>query len=443
MHSVKSSILLKLTVVAGLVTFFGGLAVGSTPAWAHDMLPSPDVSAFGDAVPHGSTSAIDLRAPVTGMTRTPDGAGYWEVAADGGVFSFGDAQFFGSMGAKALNQPVTGMAATPDGGGYWLVAADGGIFSFGDAQFFGSIGAKPLNQPVTGMTRTPDGAGYWLVAADGGIFSFGDAQFFGSMGAKPLNQPVTGMAATPDGAGYWLVAADGGIFSFGDAQFFGSMGAKALNQPVTGMAATPDGGGYWLVAADGGIFSFGRAGYFGSYGGGLPAVGPNYMRFVGLAPTVDGGGYWLVASGFCASPGTFGPTAASGSGSGVATLSQVTVAPILGCAEQVQFTFNSPAPSTVGFDVRYVTAPVASPSGLPMHVAGSAFLQVTLHPAESDGYTGPVDITSPVTSNIVEVRQTQNFEGYMTWIIGLAHAAPVWVGQPNPGASQTFVVDIG
>jgi hypothetical protein len=30
------------------------------------------------------------------------------------------------------------MASTPDGGGYWLVAADGGVFSFGDAGFFGS-----------------------------------------------------------------------------------------------------------------------------------------------------------------------------------------------------------------------------------------------------------------------------------------------------------------
>ena len=65
------------------------------------------------------------------------------------------------------------MAATPDGGGYWLVAADGGIFTFGDARFFGSTGNLHLNQPIVGMAATPDGNGYWLVAADGGIFSFG------------------------------------------------------------------------------------------------------------------------------------------------------------------------------------------------------------------------------------------------------------------------------
>ena len=49
------------------------------------------------------------------------------------------------MGGRPLNQPVVGMASTPDGKGYWLVAADGGIFSFGDAVFHGSMGGIPLN----------------------------------------------------------------------------------------------------------------------------------------------------------------------------------------------------------------------------------------------------------------------------------------------------------
>ena len=66
------------------------------------------------------------------------------------MFSFGDAQFLGSMGGKALNAPIVGAAATPDGGGYWEFAADGGVFSFGDAQFLGSMGGHPLNAPVVG-----------------------------------------------------------------------------------------------------------------------------------------------------------------------------------------------------------------------------------------------------------------------------------------------------
>ncbi len=34
---------------------------------------------------------------------------------------------------------------TADNGGYWEVAADGGVFSFGNATFYGSMGDKPLN----------------------------------------------------------------------------------------------------------------------------------------------------------------------------------------------------------------------------------------------------------------------------------------------------------
>jgi N-acetylmuramoyl-L-alanine amidase len=162
------------------------------------------------------------------------------------VVPFGGA----ALGANSLttpDTPVVGMAPTPDGKGYWLVAADGGIFTFGDAAFYGSEGGVALHEPIVGMAPTPDGKGYWLVAADGGIFTFGDAAFYGSTGALTLNSPVVGMAPTPDGKGYWLVAADGGIFTFGDATFYGSEGGTQLATSVVGMASTPTGNGYWLV----------------------------------------------------------------------------------------------------------------------------------------------------------------------------------------------------
>ncbi len=235
-----------------------------------------------------ATTPVSLHLPVA-MAATPDGGGYWLVAADGGVFAFGDARFSGSTGNIALNAPVVGMAATPDGGGYWLVAADGGVFAFGDARFSGSTGNIALNAPVVGMAATPDGGGYWLVAADGGVFAFGDARFSGSTGNIALNAPVVGMAATPDGGGYWLVAADGGVFAFGDARFSGSTGNIALNAPVVGMAATPDGGGYWLVAADGGVFAFGDAPFHGSASGLLSRAA------VALAAAPDGSGYVVLA----------------------------------------------------------------------------------------------------------------------------------------------------
>ncbi|MHB8288931.1 MAG: hypothetical protein ACYDEY_06790, partial [Acidimicrobiales bacterium] len=54
-------------------------------------------------------------------------------------------------GGRHLNAPIVGMASTPDGGGYWFVAADGGIFSFGNAKFYGSMGGRHLNAPIVGM----------------------------------------------------------------------------------------------------------------------------------------------------------------------------------------------------------------------------------------------------------------------------------------------------
>ena len=63
----------------------------------------------------------------------------------------------------ALNKPIVGMAATPDGRGYWLVAADGGIFSFGDAVFYGSTGGMPSTSRSWAWRPPPTAAatGWW------------------------------------------------------------------------------------------------------------------------------------------------------------------------------------------------------------------------------------------------------------------------------------------
>jgi hypothetical protein len=47
---------------------------------------------------------------------------------------------------------VVGVMGTFDGAGYWLVASDGGIFNYGDAGFSGSSGSLRLNAPVVGGT---------------------------------------------------------------------------------------------------------------------------------------------------------------------------------------------------------------------------------------------------------------------------------------------------
>jgi hypothetical protein len=252
----------------------------------------------------GASSAITGTASAGATAHTAPAPGYWEVAADGGIFTYGSAPFQGSLGGQGLIAPVVGVAATPDGGGYREAQANGIVSSFGDAtplstssgalrvvgiaalsngvydeaysggQVLKQAGTfstysgpiAQLNAPIEGIAASQVDTA-WMVASDGGVFGVDGAPFYGSMGGKVLNAPIVGITATPDGGGYWLVASDGGIFSFGDATFDGSMGGMRLNAPVVGVTATPDGGGYWLVASDGGVFSFGDAVFVGSMGG--------------------------------------------------------------------------------------------------------------------------------------------------------------------------------
>ena len=99
-----------------------------------------DVEHLEDGLVAGSTGAQHLNAAVVGLAPTPDGHGYWEVAADGGVFGYGDAGYYGSLGGAPRLGPVTGIAGSASGHGYWEVAADGGVFGYGDAGFYGSLG---------------------------------------------------------------------------------------------------------------------------------------------------------------------------------------------------------------------------------------------------------------------------------------------------------------
>ena len=61
------------------------------------------------------------------------------------------------------NASFVGMAATPDGKGYWLVAADGGVFSFGDANFYGSEGGQSSPNNFVAMVVMQNGEGYLLL----------------------------------------------------------------------------------------------------------------------------------------------------------------------------------------------------------------------------------------------------------------------------------------
>ncbi len=229
------------------------------------------VFSFGSDRNLGSIN-VKLAKPIVGAAVTPNSAGFWMVASDGGLFAFGNAGFHGSLGAVKLAKPIVAMAATPDGGGYWMVASDGGVFAFGDAGFHGSLGNVHLTKPIVGMASTANGGGYWLVASDGGLFAFGNAAFHGSLGKVHLAKPINAMAPTHDGGGYWLVASDGGLFAFGDATFHGSLGGTNPASPVMSILPTPDDNGYGLVQANGTVRPFGDFHSFGSAATRAPVV---------------------------------------------------------------------------------------------------------------------------------------------------------------------------
>jgi len=254
----------------------GGTTAASSPTCPQPPTPPPGywqvaadggVFTFGSAGFYGSTGSMRLNKPVVGMAPTPDHRGYWLVASDGGIFAYGDAGFYGSTGSMILNKPIVAMIPTLDGHGYWLIASDGGVFAFGDAPFYGSAGSYGLAYPVTAAAPSFLGGGYWLVDANGQVFNYGNAQNEGQPAFAPGGYRITGMAGTHDSSGYWLASANGNVADFGNAAPYGSMIGTALNSPVVGMAPTYDAAGYWLQGGDGGIFTFGDAPFLGSMGG--------------------------------------------------------------------------------------------------------------------------------------------------------------------------------
>ena len=78
----------------------------------------------------------------------------------------------------------------------------------------------------------------------------------------------------------------------------------------------------------------------------------------------------------------------------------------------------------------YQVRPQASPtftqdaSGLPVTLAGSAGLTVTLQGSSAQAtYTGPTDLKPAGTATLREARQVGDFEGVLTWGLGVSHPA--------------------
>lgn len=91
--------------------------------------------------------------------------------------------------------------------------------------------------------------------------------------------------------------------------------------------------------------------------------------------------------------------------------------------DRIVFDFDNGIPA---YSVEIVTPPfTADPSGLPLDVAGSAFLRITLDggtkvtPDGQQSYTGATDFT-PGFDELVELIEGGDFEAVSTWFVGLA-----------------------
>ncbi len=89
--------------------------------------------------------------------------------------------------------------------------------------------------------------------------------------------------------------------------------------------------------------------------------------------------------------------------------------------DRVVFEFEGAQP---GANVAYVSPPVtACGSGMPVEVAGGALLQVRMSPAAAhdDAGTTTFDLQelNPGLPTILVVVQTCDFEGELTWVVGL------------------------
>ena len=167
--------------------------------------------------------------------------------------------FYGSMGGTHLNQPIVGMAATPDGKGYWLVAADGGIFSYGDAGFYGSTGSLTLNEPIVGMAprTTARGTGSWPPTAASSTTATPTST--ARPAARTCPTAVVGMVASPDGGGYLMATENGVVLPFGDAQAFGGLTLNPTATQISAIIGNNQGTGYWLLDPQAWQYSFSTA----------------------------------------------------------------------------------------------------------------------------------------------------------------------------------------
>ena len=97
------------------------------------------------------------------------------------------------------------------------------------------------------------------------------------------------------------------------------------------------------------------------------------------------------------------------------------------CVDHVIFDFTAKGTDPPGYTVTYGKAPfVGAGSGAPIAVAGNAFVVVKVQPGYgfdyetgTPSYTGPKSVPVSNTNHVKAIVETGDFEGVLTWVIGL------------------------
>lgn len=123
------------------------------------------------------------------------------------------------------------------------------------------------------------------------------------------------------------------------------------------------------------------------------------------------------------------------------------------CFERVTFELK-PRPGDsdgpVAWKAAYEPGPITEDgSGRPVTVKGTAYLVVTMSAAGADlsqeaapaTYTGPASLVAAGATRIQQVRRTGDFEGVLTWVIGVDRQRPFRVTTESGPAR--VIVDVG
>ncbi len=117
------------------------------------------------------------------------------------------------------------------------------------------------------------------------------------------------------------------------------------------------------------------------------------------------------------------------------------------CFDRIVFEFGGAGPP--GYEVGYLDAPpTEDPSGNPVDVAGSVFLEIRMQSASgfdfehnTPSYSGPARLTPSDTTYAREAARAGDFEAILTWVVGLDEARPFKV--TTLADPTRLAVDIG